>query len=40
MKPDDFDYVVHRLTRATDTLQEAEYLLQGGFTAGVVNRLY
>lgn len=40
MRPDELDYIQHRLRRAQETLDEAEYLLGGDFVAGVVNRLY
>lgn len=40
MRPEDIDYIKHRMSRAVETLDEAEHLLTGGFLAGVVNRLY
>jgi uncharacterized protein (UPF0332 family) len=40
MRPEDVDYVEFRIERARQTLAEARHLLAGGFTVGVVNRLY
>ncbi|MCL4499885.1 MAG: HEPN domain-containing protein [Chloroflexi bacterium] len=40
MKPEDLEYIGHRVSRAWETLAEAEALFNGGFTIGVVNRLY
>jgi uncharacterized protein len=40
MKREDADYIGFRIERARQTLAEAKHLLAGGFTVGVVNRLY
>lgn len=40
MTGQDIDYAKHRLMRSQETLDEAEHLFQGGFTKGVVNRIY
>ena len=40
MNPYERDYVKHRLARSAEALNEAEFLLKGGFSSGVINRLY
>jgi uncharacterized protein (UPF0332 family) len=40
MKAEDRDYAEHRMARAWQSIDEAEYLLQGGYTVLVVNRIY
>jgi uncharacterized protein len=40
MKREDRGYIEHRMIRARETLGEAGHLLDGGYTAGVINRLY
>lgn len=40
MTPHRPDYLRHRIQRAFETLNEAELLLSGMFTVGVVNRIY
>lgn len=40
MKPEEREYIRHRLARAKDTIAEAKTLLEAGFSVGVVNRLY
>lgn len=40
MKIEEIQYIRHRLSRAKETLEEASLLFKGGFTSGVVNRIY
>lgn len=40
MKPEEIEYIKHRVSRAKETLEEARLLFDGGFTMGVVNRIY
>lgn len=40
MNPETLDYVKHRMDRSMATLAEADFLLGGGFTTLVVNRIY
>jgi len=40
MKPEDLEYVKHKLARSQETLGEAKHLFEGGFVRGVVNRIY
>jgi len=40
MKHEEMQYISHRLARAGETLDEARLLFNGGFTSGVVNRMY
>ena len=40
MKPEEIEYVEHRLSRAQETLEEARLLVESGRLNGAVNRLY
>lgn len=40
MTNEDIEYIKYRLAKSRETLDEARYLLNGGFAAGVANRLY
>jgi len=40
MKPEELAYVKHRLSKAEETVREAELLLASDYLAGTVNRLY
>jgi hypothetical protein len=40
MKAEEIEYIRYRLSKALETLQEANALYANGFTMGVVNRVY
>ena len=40
MKPEELEYIQHRLSRSQETIDEAELLLRNKHFTGTVNRLY